>query len=221
MMRIDVWADLVCPWCYLGKRRLERALSAFPHAKEVEVVHRAFELDPSRPRGRTFDRVASLSEKYGLTLERAKAMEEEMERRAAGDGLEYHLLEGVVGSTFDAHRLLALARSRGLSDAVLERLYRAHFTENRSIFEVASLTALSAEAGLDGEEARRTLEGDAFADEVRADEREARELGVTGVPFFALAGRYAISGAQPAELFSRALEQAWAEAEGSRAAVRS
>src|SRR5512146_2624539 len=101
MMRIDVWSDLVCPWCYLGKRRLERALSGFAPRDQVEVVHRAFELDPSRPRDRTVDRVASLAAKYGMTEERARRMEEEMERRAAGDGLEYHLLGGVVGNTFD------------------------------------------------------------------------------------------------------------------------
>ena len=212
MLRVDVFGDLVCPWCYLGKRRLESALSGFPHREQVEVVHRAFELDPTRPRGQTYDRVASLAEKYGLTRARARAMEEEMERRAAGDGLEYHLLEGVVGNTFDAHRLILLARGRGLAGAVLERLYRAHFTENRSIFEPASLAALGAEVGLDPEEVRRALDGDACAAEVRADERAARDLGITGVPCFVLGGRHAVSGAQPAEVLGRALERAWAEA---------
>ncbi len=211
-MRIDVWADLVCPWCYLGKRRLERALAAFEHRGEVEVVHRAFELDPGRPREQTFDRVASLAAKYGMTEERARAMEKEMERRAAGDGLEYHLVGAVVGNTFDGHRLVHLGRTRGLEDAVLERLYRAHFTEGRSIFDGPSLVALGAEAGLDGEEARRALEDGAHAAEVRADERAAHELGVTGVPFFVLGGRYAISGAQPVEVFAQALARTWAEA---------
>ncbi len=215
MLRIDVWSDLVCPWCYLGKRRLERALSGFAHRAEVEVVHHAFELDPSRPRGRTFDRVASLAQKYGLTPERARAMEEEMERRAAGDGLEYHLLDGVVGNTFDAHRLIHLARERGLADAALERLYRAHFTENRSIFDAASLSVLGAEVGLDRDEALRALEGDVHAAAVRADEETARELGVTGVPFFVLGGRYSVSGAQPAEVFAGALQQAWTERSGN------
>jgi predicted DsbA family dithiol-disulfide isomerase len=211
MMRIDVWSDLVCPWCYLGKRRLERALSGFAHRDQVEVVHRAFELDPSRPRDRTVDRVASLAAKYGMTEERARLLEEEMERRAAGDGLEYHLLGGVVGNTFDAHRLVHLGRTRAAGEAVLERLYRAHFTERRSIFDVTSLAGLGAEAGLDREEARRALEGDAHAAEVRADEHAARELGISGVPFFVLGGRYSISGAQPIEVFAGALERAWGE----------
>ncbi len=211
MMRIDVWSDLVCPWCYLGKRRLERALSGFAHRGQVEVVHRAFELDPSRPRDRTVDRVASLAAKYGMTEERARRMEEEMERRAAGDGLEYHLVGGVVGNTFDAHRLVHLGRTRAAGEEVLERLYRAHFTEGRSIFDLASLAGLGAEAGLDPDEARRALEGDAHAAEVRSDEDAARELGITGVPFFVLGGRYAISGAQPAEVFAGALEKAWEE----------
>ena len=220
MLRVDVWSDLICPWCYLGKRRLESALSRFPHREQVEVVHRAFELDPARPRGQTFDRVASLAEKYGLTEARARAMEEEMERRAAGDGLEYHLLEGVVGNTFDAHRLILLARGRGLADAALERLYRAHFTENRSIFEPASLAALGAEVGLDPDEVGRALGGDACSAEVRADERTARELGITGVPCFVLGGRYAVSGAQPAEVLAGALERALAEvAEGGTRAT--
>ena len=211
MMRVDVWSDLVCPWCYLGKRRLERALAGFEQRGQVVVVHRAFELDPERSRDRTVDRVASLAAKYGMTEPRARAMEEEMERRAAGDGLEYHLVGGVVGNTFDAHRLVHLGRTRDLGDAVLERLYRAHFTEGRSIFDIASLAELGAEAGLDGDEARRALEGEAHAAEVRGDERAARELAITGVPFFVLGGRYAVSGAQPVETFAGALRRAWDE----------
>jgi predicted DsbA family dithiol-disulfide isomerase len=215
-MRIEVWADLVCPWCYLGKRRLERALAAFPHRAEVEVVHRAFELDPTRPPGQTFDRVASLAAKYGLTPERALAMEEEMERRAAGDGLECHLTKSEVGNTFDAHRMIHLGRAAGREDAVLERLYHAHFTEGRSIFDPASLAALAAEAGLEAA-AGEALAGGAFAEAVRAEEAEARALGVTGVPFFALDGRWAISGAQPLEVFEAALAHAW-KARGEAAA---
>lgn len=210
-MRIDIWSDLVCPWCYLGKRRLEKALAGFPHRAEVEVVHRAFELDPERPRRETFDRVWSLAKKYRLTQEQAQEMEAQMERRAAIDGLEYHLQGGVVGNTFDAHRLLRHARGEGLEGALLERLYRAHFTEQRSIFDPASLASLAGEAGLDAAAARRALDEGAFADEVRADERLARELGITGVPFFLLAGRHAVSGAQPAEAMAEALAQAWAD----------
>jgi predicted DsbA family dithiol-disulfide isomerase len=204
-MRIEVWADLVCPWCYLGKRRLERALEAFAHRAEVEVVHRAFELDASRPPDRTFPQVEALAEKYGLTVERARALEEEMERRAAGDGLEYHLLTGVVGNTFDAHRVVHLGRAAGREDAVLERLYRAHFTENRSIFDPGSLAALAGEVGLGPAAVREALAGDVAAEAVRGEEAAARALGVTGVPYFLLEGRWAISGAQPVEVFAAAL----------------
>ncbi len=216
-MRVEVWADLICPWCYLGKRRLERALAAFPHRAQVEVVHRAFELDPTRPPGHTVDRLESLASKYGLTLERARAMEEEMERRAAADGLEYHLVPGVVGNTFDAHRVVHLAREEGREDQALERLYRAHFTEGRSIFDAASLAALAGEVGLDPAAVAGALAGRAFAASVEAEERRARELGVTGVPFFVLDGRFAVSGAQPAELFSAALARAWSEGTGRQA----
>ncbi len=217
-LHIEVWADLVCPWCYLGKRRLERALAAFLHRDRVQVVHRAFELDPSRPPGQTFDRLEALASKYGLTLERARAMEEEMERRAAADGLEYHLVPGVVGNTFDAHRVVHLAREAGREGAALERLYRAHFTEGRSIFDAASLAALAGEVGLDRGAVVEALAGRAFAAPVQAEERRARELGITGVPFFVLDGRWAVSGAQPAELLAKALAQAWEGRSAARAA---
>jgi predicted DsbA family dithiol-disulfide isomerase len=210
-MRIEIWSDLVCPWCYLGKRRLEKALADFPHRAEVEVVHRAFELDPARPPGRTFDRLESLAQKYRLTAQRARAMEEEMERRAAADGLTFRLQGGVVGNTFDAHRVVHLGRAAGREDAVLERLYRAHFTEQRSIFDHASLAALAGEAGLSPEGVREALAGDAAAGSVRLEEQTARDLGVTGVPFFVLDGRYVVSGAEPVELLAAALRRAWTE----------
>jgi predicted DsbA family dithiol-disulfide isomerase len=217
-VRIEVWADLVCPWCYLGKRRLERALEAFPHRAEVEVVHRAFELDPTRPPGQTFDRLESLASKYGLTAARARTLEEEMERRAAADGLELHLVGGAVGNTFDAHRVVHLAREAGREDAALERLYRAHFTEGLSIFTRAALAALAGEVGLDPAAIARALAGDAAVDAVRGEARLAGELGVTGVPFFVLDGRWAVSGAQPRELFEAALARAWVERQPQPAA---
>jgi predicted DsbA family dithiol-disulfide isomerase len=210
-MRIDVFSDLVCPWCYLGKRRLELALANFAHREEVQVVHRAFELDPERPQGQTFDRVESLAAKYRLSPARALAMEEQMEERAAADGLEYHLVGGRVGNTFAAHRLLRYARGEGREAALLDRLYRAHFTEQRSIFDHGELAALAGEAGLDASLARQVLDGGAFGEEVRNDERLARELGITGVPFFVLGGRHAVSGAQPPDTLSEALARAFAD----------
>ncbi|WP_019633568.1 DsbA family oxidoreductase [Actinomadura atramentaria] len=211
-MRVEIWSDLVCPWCYIGKRRFEKALAAFPHRADVEVVHRSFQLDPSAPAGETRDQADMLAEKFGLTRERAEAMNREMEARAAQDGLEYNLAGGLSGNTADAHRLVHLARESGRADDVVEALYKAHFTDRRSIFDTDSLVEVAAEAGLDADAARATLESGAHADAVRADHAEAQRLGATGVPFFVVDGRYGVSGAQPVELFTQVLERAWDDA---------
>src|ERR1041385_3016351 len=167
-MRIDIWSDVVCPWCYLGKRRFERALEAFEDRAEVQVVHRSFQLDPARPKGETQKRREMLMAKYHLTAPQVEALDRRMEDTAAADGLEYHMGDGVTGNTLDAHRLLHLAADRGRQDAALERFYRAYFTEGRSLFDDASLTALAVEAGLDTSDVREVLSGDAYAAEVAA-----------------------------------------------------
>jgi predicted DsbA family dithiol-disulfide isomerase len=212
-LRIDIWSDIACPWCHVGKRRLEAALERFPHRDAVEVVWRAFELDPSAPRER--DRAVSYSErlarKYGSSVAHAEAMIERMTEVARGDGLDFHFERIRPGNTFDAHRVLHLALERGKQDAVKERFFRAYLSEGEPIGDPETLVRLAAEAGLDAEEVRAALASDAFAREVRADEDDARELGIAGVPFFLLGGRYAVSGAQPAELLLRALTQAWDE----------
>ena len=135
-MRVDIWTDVICPWCYIGKRRFESALGRFPHREQVEVVHRSFQLDPHAPQGQTTPTREMLMERYGMSQAQADAMETQMEQRAAADGLEYHLAGTVSGNTTDAHRILHLGKAKGIQDAVLERLYRAHFTEQRSIFEI-------------------------------------------------------------------------------------
>src|SRR5688572_15795265 len=168
-MRIDVWTDIVCPWCFIGKRRFERALAEFPHANDVQIVHRSYQLNPGTPKGTTSDRRAHLMSKYGWSDAQADAMDANMERIAASEGLEYHLAGGVTGNTFDAHRIMHLGRDRGLQGAVLERLYRAYFTDQRSIFDHDSLAALAVEAGLDADEAKRVLQADTYADAVMAD----------------------------------------------------
>ena len=206
-MRIDIWSDLVCPWCYVGKRRFERALDAFPNRDEVKVVHRAYLLYSSSPRGVTVDRRDMLMRKYRLTQEQADAMNSGMERTAAAEGLDYHLKGGVTGNTFDAHQVVFLGRDRGRQDAVLERLYHAFFVEQRSIFEHESLVTLGAEAGLDADDVARALRENAYAKAVEADLEEARASQVNGVPFFLFDGRYAVSGAQPADVFTQALTQ--------------
>src|SRR5262245_18063354 len=211
-MDIHIWSDIVCPWCYLGKRRFEHALALFDHRDQVRVTHRSFQLDPSRPRLETTNRRTMLKSKYQLSDQQVREMDTRMEHLAEIEGLEYHLSDaGLTGNTLDAHQLLQLGKERGIQDAVIERLYRAYFTEQRSVFERDSLTALAGEAGLDGAAARDVLQRDAYVDAVAADVREARSLGVSGVPFFVLDGRYGVSGAQSADVFAEALTTAWTE----------
>ena len=210
-MDIHIWSDIVCPWCYLGKRRFEHALALFDRRDDVRVTHRSFQLDPSRPRHQTTNRRAMLKSKYQLSDQQVLEMDARMERLADIEGLEYHLTDaGLTGNTLDAHQLLQLGKARGIQDAVIERLYRAYFTEQRSVFDRESLVTLATEVGLDEAEVRDVLERDAYADAIADDIREARSLGVSGVPFFVI-GRYGVSGAQAAEVFSEALSRAWEE----------
>jgi predicted DsbA family dithiol-disulfide isomerase len=212
LLTIEIWSDIVCPWCYIGKRRFERGLATLDDPGDFEVIHRAFQLNPSMPKGEVRDHRDNLMAKYGLSESRAAAMQEQMERTAAAEGLEFHLAGGVTGNTFDAHRVVHLGRERGSQDAMIERLFRAHFTEQRSIFDTDSLAALAAEAGLDPEEARAVLAGDAYAESVNADLRDARGFGISGVPYYVLDRRFAISGAQPPELFAEALARVQTDA---------
>jgi predicted DsbA family dithiol-disulfide isomerase len=208
-MRIDVWSDLVCPWCYIGKRRLEHALEQFEHRAAIDVVHRSFQLHPEAPSGGTISRREMLKHKYSLSDDEVVTMDERLERLAAEDGLDYDLSGDQTGNTIDAHRLAHLGRAHGCQDQVVERLFRAHFTEQRSIFDRQSLIELGADAGLDPTEVAEVIDSNRFLKEVRDDQDEANLLGSRGVPFFVLAGRYAISGAQPLEAFSETLGRAW------------
>lgn len=208
-MNVDIWSDIVCPWCYLGKRRFGKALATFDDHDEVRIVHRSFQLDPTRAKGQTMSRRAMLMSKYRLSEDQVAAMDRKMEQAAAAEGLEYHLTEaGLTGNTLDAHQLVHLAASHGHEDKMLDRLYRAYFTEQRSIFDAESLIGFAVEEGLDGTEVREALEGGRYVDAVARDLNEARALGVTGVPFFVIDGRYGISGAQAPDVFSRALAAA-------------
>jgi predicted DsbA family dithiol-disulfide isomerase len=210
-MRIDIWSDLVCPWCYIGKRRLENALADFEHRDDVQIVHRSFQLNPAAPAAQTSPRRDSLMAKYGWSEAQADAMNARLEQTAAAEGLRYDLAGGVTGNTFDAHRVLHLAHDRGVQDEVIERLYRAYFTEKRSLFDAESLAALAGEAGLDPDEVRRVLASDDYAAAVARDIAEARALGASGVPFFVIDQRYGVSGAQSADVFGQALARAWAD----------
>ena len=207
-MRVDIWADIVCPWCYIGHKRFSRVLEGFEHGDEVEVVYRSFELDPSIPAGQVTPILELLAAKYGLSAARARQAEASVAATAAAEGLEFTATRA-MGNTFDGHRLVHLGRVADRQGPVVERLYRAYFAEGRPVFEPGDLVGLAAEAGLDPGVARQALDDGSYADDVRADEDQARSLGIGGVPFFVLDGRLGVSGAQPAETFARALQQAW------------
>ena len=212
-MKVEIWSDVVCPWCYVGKRRFEAALSQFPQRDQVEVIWRAFELDPTSPRSTPEPQAERLAGKYGVSVAEAHSMLDHMTKVGADNGLDLNFEIARPGNTFDAHRLLHLALERGVQDTLKERFFAATFTEGAPIGERDVLVRLATEAGLDGDEVRAILDSDRFAAEVRGDEVRANRLGVTGVPFFVIDERYGVSGAQPADLLLRVLEDAWNEAE--------
>jgi predicted DsbA family dithiol-disulfide isomerase len=212
-MQVEIWSDPVCPWCYLGKRRFERALESFDHRDEVTVVYRSFELDPSAPPGATSPTVERLADKYGMTAGQADDAQRQMEQRAAQDGLEFRMDGLRSGNTRDAHRLLHLAKAHGVQAELAERLHRAYFTEQASIFDHSSLTELAVQAGLDRDDVIRVLGSQEYGDAVDTDEAMAQALGANGVPLFVIDRRYGISGAQPPEVITGVLDRAWAEAQ--------
>ena len=212
-LKVDIWSDVVCPWCYIGKRRFETALRDFAHADQVEVTWRSFELDAGAPASdrATGTYAERLAVKYGRTLEQAQQMLDEMTATAAGEGLDFHFELARGGNTFDAHRLLHLARAHGRQDALKERLDRATFTEGLSVSNHGALTAVAIEVGLPPAEVAEVLATDRFADAVRADEAQAATYGISGVPFFVVAETYGVSGAQPAAALRTMLDRAWSE----------
>lgn len=209
-MEVEIWSDIVCPWCYLGKRRFEQALDASGHRDDIEVVYRSFELDPSAPTDVTTPYADVLASKYGMTAQHFEEAQRQMEQRAAQDGLTFRMDGLRRGSTRDAHRLVQLAKVSGRQAEMVERLHRAYFTEQDSVFDHDALTRLAVDAGLDRGEVEKVLATDEFDAEVTADESTATALGATGVPFFVIDRRYSISGAQPADAIASALRQAWA-----------
>jgi predicted DsbA family dithiol-disulfide isomerase len=210
-MQIDIWSDIACPWCYVGKRRFEQALSRFPHRDQVTVTWRSFELDPAAPATQEEPQAQLLARKYGVPVAQAEAMNARMTAAAAEEGLEFHFDRVKVGNTFDAHRLVHLAHECGLQDAMKERLMRAYLTEGLALGRREVLERLALEVGLDPARVRETLAGDAHATDVREDEATARQLGINGVPFFVLNGKYGVSGAQSPEVLLEAITQAYAE----------
>ncbi|HTU85342.1 MAG TPA: DsbA family oxidoreductase [Solirubrobacteraceae bacterium] len=209
-MDIEIWSDIACPWCYVGKRRFEAALARFEHRDDVRVRWRSFELDPSAPPAREGERAARLAEKYGITVERAREMEKQMTETAAGEGLDFRFDIQRSGATFDGHRVIHLATEHGLGDAMKERLLRAYFTEGELMSDHEALVRLAGEVGLDQDEVRQMLASDRYADDVREDERTAGSFGISAVPTFVIDRAIGASGAHPPEALLELLNEGWA-----------
>lgn len=211
-MRIDIWSDVVCPWCYIGKRRLETALAAFAHRDEVEVVWHSFQLDPTAPVEPTETATQMLARRYGMSPEQAAATQGKVTALAAEEGMAWQHDRSLHLNTLDAHRLLHLARETGRQDALKEALLHAYFGQARNLADHDELRRIAVETGLDGVRVAEVLASREYADEVEADIRQAAAYGATGVPFYVFDQRYGVSAAQPVELFSQVLDKAWADA---------
>ena len=209
-MDVEIWSDIACPWCYIGKRRFEAALAQFEHREAVRVTWRSFELDPAAPYERGGERAMRLAEKYGITVERAREMEQNVSDAAAGEGLEFRFDIARSGATFDAHRIVHLAQRRGLQDAMKERLLRAYFTEGELVGDRETLVRLSVEVGLMEDEVREALASDRYAEDVRTDERMAGQFGISAVPTFVVDRALGASGAHPPDALLELLRKGWA-----------
>ena len=206
-MQIEIWSDVICPWCYIGKRRFEKALMQFGQRENINVIWRSFELDPHSPPQYADTLEEMLARKYGVSRQEAAAMNMRVTAVAKEIGLEYRLTNARPGNTFDAHRLLHFAAAQQLGDRATERIMHAYFSESLPVGERAALARLAPEFGIAESEVLVILESDDYSDAVRADESRAAEFGITGVPFFVFDEKSGISGAQPVEVFVEALQQ--------------
>ncbi|WP_407569957.1 DsbA family oxidoreductase [Deinococcus altitudinis] len=208
---VDIWSDIACPWCFIGKRRFEAALEQFPQAGQVDVVWHSFELDPSAPASNPVSMRDGLALKYGTDTARAQGMLDTMTQTAAEEGLEYHFDQTRLTNTFQAHQVIHLAAQHGLQGEMKERFLKAYMSEGAHLGDPEVLVSLAAEVGLDGGEVRAALENQTYAQAVRQDEAQAQAYGIQGVPFFVLGGKYGVSGAQSPETLLGALGQVWSE----------
>jgi predicted DsbA family dithiol-disulfide isomerase len=210
-MKVEIWSDIACPWCYIGKRRFEKALSQFEHRDRVEVIWRSYQLDPNAPRDYPGTVNDMLMQRYGLTREKAQSANERVIKLAEIEGLEYHLDQAHPVNSLDAHRLIHLAASHNLQGEMKERLQKAYFTEGAVVSDHATLVRLAIDIGLDADETGKMLQSDAFIAGVREDEARAHQLGIDGVPFFFFDENTSVYGAQPVEVFKTVLENVWAD----------
>lgn len=201
-VKVEIWSDIMCPFCYIGKRHFEEALKQLPNAKDVEVVWHSFQLDPSLPKPASkLNAYQYLAERKGISYENSVSMHESVVQMAKNAGLDYHFEKAVVANSFDAHRLIQFAKTKGLGDAAEERLFKAYFTEGKNMCDAPTLLQLAKEIGLDEKEAKEVINSNAYSAEVKKDIEEAYQIGVTGVPFFIFNRKYAVSGAQPSSTF--------------------
>jgi predicted DsbA family dithiol-disulfide isomerase len=217
-MLVEIWSDIACPWCYVGRARFAAALARFEHRDEVTVMWRSFELDPDAPAEREGGHAERIAAKYGRTLEEVAEMDAQLTATAAADGLTIRFSDVRSGNTFDGHRLIHLAAAHGKQDAMKERLFRAYFSEGALISDHATLQALGIEVGLPADEIRELLLTERYAEEVRDDERTAHSAGISAVPCFVIDRKYGASGAQPPETLLEFLQHGWTQREAAPAA---
>jgi len=210
-MQIEIWSDVMCPWCYIGKRRFEKALAQFEHKDKIEIEWKSFQLNPSMKTDTSKSINQYLAEIKGWTLDYSRQMHDQVTQLAKAEGLNYDFDKAVVANSFDAHRLMQFAKTNGRGHEIEERLFKAYFEEGKNIADHNTLTELGVDVGLNKEEIKKVLAEGAFADEVKKDVHEANAIGCTGVPFFVLNRKYGISGAQEPETFLKALEKAFGE----------
>jgi hypothetical protein len=212
-MKVDIWSDVMCPFCYIGKRKFETALAAFPNKEDIEVVWHSFQLDPEMTSQPGKDVYTYLAERKGMSVEQSRAMHANVVKMAGHAGLQYNFDKAVIANSFDAHRFAHLAKTKGLGEAAEEALFKAYFTDGKDISNYDTLMQLGIEIGMGATEVGEMLHSDAFANAVHEDIYHASQIGVGGVPFFVFNDKYAVSGAQPSETFAGALQQAWSEYE--------
>ncbi|MCY7465971.1 DsbA family oxidoreductase [Bacillus safensis] len=210
-MKVQIWSDIACPFCYIGKKQLETALEQFPEKDQVEIEFKSFELDPHAPAQVDHDVHDMLVKKYGMSRSQAMAMNEQVKQAGKEKGIDFQFDALVLTNTFDAHRLAQYAGQMGKGDFVMGELFQAYFTDGKHVGDRQTLLDIAEKAALDEKEVQQVLGSEAFADHVRKDEQEARQLGINAVPFFLINDKYSVAGAQPADTFLRALETAWTE----------
>ncbi len=210
-MKVEIWSDVICPFCYIGKRRFEHALEKFSHKDEVEIVWHSFELDPERESVPWKSIHQIFAEKKGWSVEQAKEMNDHVTKMAKEVGLTYDFDKAIPVNTFNAHRISHLAAKHNVQNEMEELLFSSYFTKGLNIDDANSLVSLANQVGIDSKETEQVLKNSNYSEDVRQDEEEAKEIGINGVPFFVFDRKYAISGAQPEDVFIRTLEKVWEE----------